>query len=210
MIDSTTMLVFVGAVFMLMFSPGPNMAFVVAHGVAFGWRGGVAAAAGIAAADLVLTALTVAGVTALITQWPPSFDLLRFGGAIYLLWMAWNTLCKPGVLLGRDASQTTLTGVARRAMLNSLLNPSALLFFIVFLPQFADVSRGAVWLQLLVPGLVLSTIAIGFHAALGALGASAARLFVNRPEATRWHSRGLALVLLLLAVRLMAISLQSH
>jgi threonine/homoserine/homoserine lactone efflux protein len=210
MIDSATLAVFAGAVLMLMLSPGPNMAFVLAHGVAFGWRGGVAAAAGIAVADLVLTVLTAAGVTALITQWPPSFDLLRFGGAIYLLWMAWNTLRKPGVLVEPGASQTTLTGVARRAMLNSLLNPAALLFFMVFLPQFADVGRGDVWLQLLVLGLVLSTIAIGFHAGLGALGGSAARLFMKRPGAARWHSRALALVLLLLAVRLLAISSQPH
>jgi threonine/homoserine/homoserine lactone efflux protein len=208
MIDSTTLLVFTGAVLMLMVSPGPNMAFVLVHGVAFGWRGGVAAAVGIAAADLVLTVLTAAGVTALITQWPPSFALLRFGGAIYLLWMAWNTLRKPGALAERGTRQATLTGVAWRAMLNSLLNPTAWLFFLVFLPQFAEVSRGDVGWQLLVLGLVLSTVAIGFHAVLGALGATAARLIPKHPGAARWHSRALALVLVLLAFRLAAIALQ--
>ena len=210
MIESTTLLVFAGAVLMLMLSPGPSMAFVVAHGVAFGWRGGMAAAAGIAVADLVLTVLTAAGVTTFISRWPRSFDLLRFGGAMYLLWMAWNTLRKPDVLTAREAGQTTLSGVARRAMLNSLLNPTALLFFIVFLLQFADVSRGQVWLQLLVLELVLPTIAIAFHAGLGALGGSAARLYTWRPGAARWHSCGLALVLLFLAARLMAISSQPH
>lgn len=210
MIDPTTLLMFAGAVLMLMLSPGPNMAFVIAHGIAFGWRGGVAAAAGIGVADLVLTFLTSAGVTALITQWPLSFDVLRFGGATYLLWLAWNALRKPGVLVERETSHSTLTGVARRAMLNSLLNPTTLLFFMAFLPQFADVSRGPLWVQLLVLGIVLSSIAIVFHAGLGALGGSVAALMTRQPAAARWHARALALVLVLLAIRLISISSQPH
>ena len=206
MIDPTTLLVFSGAVLMLMLSPGPNMAFVLAHGVAFGWRGGVAAAVGIGFADLLLTALTSAGFTALITQWPPSFELLRFGGATYLIWMAWNTLHKPSALALLSPRLATLSGVARRGMLNSLLNPAALLFFMAFLPQFADATRGPVWPQLLVLGLVLSTIAVAFHVALGALGGSITALMARRPAVARWHARGLALVLLLLAVRLAAMS----
>ena len=125
---------------------------------------------------------------------------------MYLVWMAWNTLHKPGASTLSGPRQATLTGVARRGMLNSLLNPSALLFFMVFLPQFADVSRGPLWIQLLVLGLVLSTIALAFHAALGALGGSVTTLLTKRPAAARWHARGLALVLVLLAVRLVASS----
>lgn len=208
MIEPTTLLLFAGAVLVLMLSPGPNMAFVLAHGVAFGWRGGVAAALGIGGADLVLTALTAAGVTALVAQWPPSFNVLRVAGALYMLWIAWNALRKPVVLPTRGASQVTLGGVARRAMLNSLLNPAALLFFMVFLPQFVEVGRGSVGLQMLVLGLVLSTIAVGFHAALGALGGSVATLLAASRATARWPSWGLALVMLLLAIRLLVTGLE--
>ena len=75
MISLVTLAVFSGAVLLLLLSPGPNMAFVISHGVTHGWRGGCASALGIAVADLLLTALTAMGVTALVASWPPAFDL---------------------------------------------------------------------------------------------------------------------------------------
>lgn len=206
MIETTTLSVFAAAVLVLLMSPGPNMAFVVAHGVSHGWRGGVAAAVGIGAADLALTALTAAGVTAVVTQWPPAFDLIRLAGALYLLWMAWGALRSPGLLRNRPAERGSLASVALRAMLNSLFNPKALLFFMVFLPQFVDADRGGVAQQLLALGGVLTAIAVVFHAALGALGGAVHRLMPHNPVAARWRSRGMALVLLLLAVRLALLS----
>lgn len=204
MIDAATLLIFSGAVLMLMFSPGPTMAFVLVHGISLGWRGAVAAAVGIGMADLVLTLLTAAGVTALVTQLPYSLELLRYGGAIYLLWLARNAWHGQDKLLNQGPGQTGLRSVAQRAMLNSLLNPNAWLFFIVFLPQFADMGRGSMGLQLLVLGLILASIAVVFHSGLGAVGGSVATYLARYPAARRWHAGGLALVLLLLALRLVA------
>ena len=79
-VDSATLWLFSSAVLVLLASPGPNMAFILAHGMALGPRGGVAAAAGIGCADLVMTLLTVLGITAAIAAWPPSFDVLRYAG----------------------------------------------------------------------------------------------------------------------------------
>lgn len=76
------------AVFTLFMSPGPNMAFVLPHGMAHGPGGGIAAALGIASVDPVLTVLTTTGFTAGVAAWPPSFDLLRYLDAIDLLWLA--------------------------------------------------------------------------------------------------------------------------
>ena len=87
-VDLTTFLLFSGAVVMMLLSPGHNMAFVRSHGVAFGPRGGLSAAAGIGFADLVMTVLTVTGVTSVVAAWPPSFDLLRYAGTAYLLYLA--------------------------------------------------------------------------------------------------------------------------
>jgi threonine/homoserine/homoserine lactone efflux protein len=77
MVDFSTLGLFLLAVLTLFLSPGPNRAFVLSHGIAHGPRGGCAAAAGIACADLVLTALTATGITALAAAWPPSFDVTR-------------------------------------------------------------------------------------------------------------------------------------
>ena len=98
MVALSTLSLFLLAVLVLMLSPGPNMAFVLSHGMALGPRGGLAAALGIAAADLVLTLLTASGVTALLAAWAPMFDLLRYLGALYLLWLAWQAWRQPGVV----------------------------------------------------------------------------------------------------------------
>ncbi|MDF3836725.1 LysE family translocator [Cupriavidus basilensis] len=204
MIAFATLLVFSAAVMMLLLSPGPNMAFVMAHGVSYGLGGGAAAALGIGAADLVLTGLTATGITAVIAAWPPAFDLIRYAGAAYLLWMAYKALRRPRSPLGAVAQQASLKSVFLRSMLNSLLNPKALLFFMVFLPQFVEPGKGNVAGQLVILGCVLTAISVVFHALLGAAGGSARRFLSRNPRAATVQTYGLAVVLVLLALRLIA------
>ena len=163
MISLVTLGVFSGAVLLLLLSPGPNMAFVISQGVAHGWRGGIAAALGIGVADLLLTALTAMGVTAVVASWPPAFDLIRCAGVIYLLWLVFKTLQKRPSLGAAHVGSVALSRVFLQAMFNSLLNPKALLFFMVFLPQFVRPEAGPIALQLLVLGGVLvATLTLGF------------------------------------------------
>ncbi len=152
MIDLATLAVFSGAVLLLLLSPGPNMAFVVSHGVTHGWRGGMASALGIGVADVLLTALTATGVTALVASWPPSFDVIRYAGVVYLLWLVFKTLQKRPVPNAGHIDRVPLGRVFLQAMLNSLLNPKALLFFVVFLPQFVRPEAGDIAVQLMVLG----------------------------------------------------------
>jgi len=128
MISLVTLGVFSGAVLLLLLSPGPNMAFVISQGVTHGWRGGVASALGIGVADLLLTALTAMGVTAVVASWPPAFDLIRYAGVIYLLWLVFKTLQKRPSLDTPHVGRVALGRVFLQAMFNSLLNPKALLF----------------------------------------------------------------------------------
>lgn len=206
MIDLQTLSLFCGAIMLLLITPGPNMAFVMSHGFTYGWRGGLAVALGIGAADVVLTILTAAGVTGLVAAWPPSFDIIRYVGAIYLLWMAWKAL--QGGTLGENiiAHKVSLSTVFARAVLNSLLNPKALLFFLVFLPQFVTPGKGMIAQQLIVLGLVLTLIALIFHAALGAFGSTLSRWFAGKKRLGKLQPKVLASVLTLMAVRLMVMS----
>ena len=206
MLDLSTLTLFCGAVLLLLVTPGPNMAFVMSHGFSYGWRGGLAVALGISAADAVLTILTATGVTGLVAAWPPSFDIIRYLGAIYLLWMAWKALQtgKPGSSV--IDPQVSMRGIFVRAMLNSLLNPKGLLFFIVFLPQFVDPAKGMIAQQLIVLGLVLTLLAFIFHTVLGVCGGTLSRWFSGRTRLARLQPRILASVLTLMAVRLMVMS----
>lgn len=202
MISLATLLVFLLAVLTLFLSPGPNMAFVLSHGMAHGPRGGFAAALGIGLADLVMAVLTACGITAVVAAWPPAFDLLRTVGALYLVWLALKALRMPGAALAGAAVQTSLRGIVGRAMLNSLFNPKALLFFMVFLPQFVDPTRGSMALQLLELGLVLSLASVVFNTTLGYCSGWIGQYLQRNPRFAQTQRWFLAGVLLALALRL--------
>jgi len=203
MVDLATLSVFLLAALALFLSPGPNMAFVLSQGVAHGPRGGLAAALGIAAADMVLTGLTATGVTALVAAWPLSFDLLRYLGAIYLVWLAVQAWRAPGRMVVPRGEHVSLLQVFRRATLNSLLNPKALLFFMVFLPQFVVASHGDVVAQLVVLGCVLSLAGLLFNLVLGAFSGQVGSFMQRHPRGARYQGWFLAAVLFALAARLL-------
>jgi threonine/homoserine/homoserine lactone efflux protein len=197
-----TLLIFSAAVLGLLLAPGPNMAFLFAHSLAHGPRGGLAVATGIFIADLVLSALTAAGVTAVVMAFPAAFDLLRLLGALYLLWLAIKSFRATHGALADVKVEGSFSWIVRRASINSLFNPKALLFFLVFLPQFIDPSRGAVAGQLAVLGLVLSIQAFAFHALLGlSSGSVAAKMKAPRIRVALGRVQGL--VFLGLAARLL-------
>ncbi|QOF79225.1 LysE family translocator [Variovorax sp. 38R] len=204
MIGLATLSLFLLAVLALFLSPGPNMAFVMSHGVAHGPRGGFAAAVGISAADLVHTLFAATGVTALVAAWPPAFDVLRYAGALYLVWLAVQALRSDGGFRpGTQAQPAGFGRIVRMALLNNLVNPKALLFFMVFLPQFVDPTHGSVPLQLVQLGVVLSLAALAFNTLLGACSGQVGRWLQQRPGAEKFQRGLLAAVMLGLAVRLL-------
>ena len=203
MVDLPTLSVFLLAVMVLFLSPGPNMAFVLSHGLAYGSRGGIAAALGITAADLTLTLLTATGVTALVAARPTSFDVLRYLGALYLLWLAVRSFRSSGAAMIKYDESQSVARIAGVAMLNSLLNPKALLFFMVFLPQFVVVERGQVALQLAVLGCSLSFAALLFNAALGTFSGRLGAFLLRSPRTMKCQRWLLIGVLISLALRLL-------
>ena len=206
-VDVTTFLLFSSAVLVLLASPGPNMAFIVAHGMAFGPRGGVAAAAGIGCADLVMTLLTALGITAVIAAWPPSFDVLRYAGTAYLLYIAVKALQPASHSSGQArAAEGSLLEIFVKAMGGSLINPKPMLFFMVFLPQFVNPQRGSVASQLMVLGLTLAVLAFVFHAVLGLtagyLGRNAQAFLQRNPHVQMLQRWSLAAAMTALAAYL--------
>ncbi|HJS03772.1 MAG TPA: LysE family translocator [Variovorax sp.] len=205
MIEPGTLWLFLVAVLALFLSPGPNMAFVLSHGIALGPRAGFAAGLGIAAADLLHTLCAATGVTALVAAWPPSFDLLRYAGALYLLWLAWRALRSGSAHLPAQAGRAGFAQVLRSAWLNNLVNPKALLFFMVFLPQFVDPARGSVPAQLALLGVTLSLAGLLFNTVLGACSGIVGRRLQQRRGAAGFQRGLLATVMAGLALRLLLI-----
>lgn len=202
-VSGHTLLLFMAAAMGLLVSPGPNMVFVLSHGLSHGPRGGLAAAGGIFAADILLSLLTAGGVAAVLAAWPASFTVLRVGGALYLLWLALLAAARRGAFDTRHAQDATLVRIFRMSATTSLLNPKALLFFLVFLPQFVEAGRKSPGLQLLWLGGTLSLLALAFHAALGAFSGRLVRALRGDAAASGVLRLLPATIYLLLAARLL-------
>jgi len=191
------------AVLALLVTPGPNMMFVLTSGAAHGWRGGVAAALGIGFVDLVFTLACATGLAGLLVAYPPAFDAIRWAGAAYLLYLAYGCV---RTALRDDAvaadNRRAQGSVFLRSMGSNIANPKAILFFLVFIPQFIDAGRGAVFLQFVLLGASLAVIGVLFHGALGAMSAAAARLISGEPKLRRRLYWVQAAVFALVAVRL--------
>jgi leucine efflux protein len=130
---------FVIAIIVFLLIPGPgNLALITSTGKG-GVRGGLAATLGVIAGDQVLMWLAVAGVAALLTAYPAAFHAVQWLGAIYLAWLGGQMLlAKPG-----DAPVLRIkTGhYFRQAMMITLLNPKAIVFYMAFFPLFVDPAR---------------------------------------------------------------------
>ena len=130
---------FVTAVIIFLMIPGPgNLALITSTGKG-GIRAGLAATLGVIAADQVLMWLAVAGVAALMNAYPAAFSAVQWLGAVYLAWLGLKMmLAKPG-----DAPLLNIQPhhYFRQAVLITLLNPKAIVFYMAFFPLFVDPAR---------------------------------------------------------------------
>ena len=172
----TTLLVFALAAGVLVIIPGPNHIYIVTRSIAQGRRVGLASAFGVETGTLVHITAAAVGLSAVIASSAVAFNVVRYLGAAYLVFLGLRALLRDHGAQLEDGA--TRIGSAHRAyvdgILVNVLNPKVALFFLAFLPQFVDPSRGATVTQILVLGLVVFVIAttsdVVYALAAGALG----------------------------------------
>jgi len=127
-----------------MLIPGPNVALIVANSLAHGARYGLMTVAGTSAAMVLQLGLTGLGMTALLGELSRAFDVLRWVGVAYLLWLGVSAWRAPAVDLSRTSAEAkAMRNIFWRGFLVSLTNPKTLLFYAAFFPQFIDASAPA-------------------------------------------------------------------
>jgi threonine/homoserine/homoserine lactone efflux protein len=204
MIPGADLALFALAALIMVLTPGPNMIYLVSRSLCQGRKAGVISLCGVAAGFLVHMLVAAAGITAVFMAIPLAYETLRWLGAAYLLWLAWQAF-KPGGgspfearSLGADSPLKLLA----MGFLTNALNPKIAVFYLSVFPQFIRPEHGPVFGQSVVLGLV--QIAVSFTVNL-VLILSAARLaawFARNPlwlAAQRWV---MGLVLAGLAVRM--------
>jgi threonine/homoserine/homoserine lactone efflux protein len=168
--------VFFMASILLALTPGPDNLFVLAQAAQHGKMAGIAVTIGLCTGLLVHTAAVSLGVAAIFQASALAFAALKYIGAAYLLYLAWQSL-RAGAAAngGRQAGSLNFSRLYGRGIIMNVTNPKVSLFFLAFLPQFTDPNRGPLVPQILLLGLlfILSTILIfgGISIFAGGVGA---------------------------------------
>jgi threonine/homoserine/homoserine lactone efflux protein len=159
---------FVVAAVVLLVTPGPAVLYIVARSVEQGRLAGLVSALGVHVGTLVHVAAAALGVSALLVSSALAFDVVKYLGALYLIYLGLRKLLGWDQRIeGRASAPLSLRRLFGHGVVVNVLNPKTALFFLAFLPQFVDVSKGGVAFQILVLGLIfvgLGVISDGLYA----------------------------------------------
>ena len=177
--DPTLLHAFIGAGLLLNLTPGADFVFISASGISGGPRVGMAEAVGVNLGILIHIAMASAGLSALLIAFPLAYDVIRYVGAAYLIYLAvqaWRSTDE----IGQGKAAPSLWVAVRRGFITNLLNPKTALFIFAFVPQFTDPAIGPIWMQILFLGGVFMIVGFVFALCLGALSGAFSHALKSR------------------------------
>ncbi len=198
-VDPVVMLAFIPAALALNLTPGADMMFCLGQGLRGGPRAALAADAGIAVGGMVHVLVAGLGLGALVARAPWLFEVIRWVGVAYLLWLAVQALRAGPVGAVKVAGSSSRA--FRDGLLVNLTNPKVILFVLAFVPQFVDAAR-PVLPQFLVFGAILSLGGLAVNGLVGVGAGGIGQRMARSPGFARWLGRVSAGVFAALAVRL--------
>jgi threonine/homoserine/homoserine lactone efflux protein len=192
-------LLFVLASILLVLTPGPNLLYLISRTLCQGRAAGIVSLAGTTTGFVFHILAAALGLSAVFLAVPLAYDALRWAGACYLLWLAWDAV-RPDVSAGargvfalRELPVASRGSLYRMGLLTSILNPKVALFYLALFPQFVAPARGSVLLQSLVLGATQIGIAVLGDLMFVLSAAAIAQWLAARPvwaAAQRWVLAG--------------------
>ncbi|WP_040433432.1 LysE family translocator [Chlorobium ferrooxidans] len=203
MIDTHTMLAFFSTAIILALSPGPDNLFVMAQAAQNGRKAGIFVTFGLSTGLVGHTVAVALGLAALVNSSAFAFTILKYIGAAYLIYLAWQAFRAGGSTAEkREVPHFSKGELYRRGIVMNLTNPKVSLFFMAFLPQFVDPAGGSVTMQFFLLGglFILATILV--FGAISMLAGGVGERYRNSPGAQSVVNRVAAALFVGLALKL--------
>lgn len=189
--ELANLLAFAAIALAMVLTPGPNMLYLISRSICQGRTAGMISLGGVALGFIFYMLCAALGITALVLAVPYAYDVIRFAGAFYLLWLAWQAV-RPG---GRSPFQVKDLPVDSprklfaMGFLTNLLNPKIAVMYLSLLPQFIDPANGSVLGQAVIFGTTQIAISVFVNMLIVISAASIAVFLTHRPAfavAQRW------------------------
>ena len=190
MIDPGTLAVFCAASLALLIVPGPAVTYIVAQSINGGRSAGLASVAGVHLGTLVHILAAALGLSALIASSAEAYDLVRYAGAAYLIYLGVRALFGSGELPDAqlDLSPSRWELIRQGAIVN-VLNPKTAIFFLAFLPQFVEPGSGSTTAQIMVLGMLFGLLGVLSDGAYALAAAAARDHLLRSARLARWRER---------------------
>ncbi len=185
MIPAPDLLLFAAAALLMALTPGPNMIYLVSRSICQGRKAGVISLFGVVSGFLVHMFAAAVGLTAVFMAVPLAYELLKWAGAAYLMWMAWQAV-RPGarsLFEPRQLAEDSPRRLFLMGFLTNLLNPKIAVFYLSVFPQFVSPGHGSVFLQSIILGVTQIAVSFSINLLIALFAASIAAWFVENP---RW------------------------
>lgn len=181
--SSSSLFAFVLVALAMVLTPGPNMVYLISRSITQGRLAGAISLCGVALGFVFFMLCAAFGITALLFAVPYAYEALKFAGAAYLLWLAWQAV-KPN---GRSPFQVQRLPVDSprklfaMGLLTSLLNPKVAMLYLALLPQFIDPAQGSVLVQSIVFGMTQIVVSVSVNSLIVIAAGSIAGFLASRP-----------------------------
>ena len=183
MIPLPDLMLFAGAALLMVLTPGPNMIYLISRSICQGRAAGVISLFGVIGGFSVHMLAAAIGLTAIFLAIPLAYEILKWLGALYLLWLAWEAV-KPGArspfeprALPADSPRKLML----MGFLTNVLNPKVAVFYLSILPQFINTERGSVFAQSLVLGVTQISVSFAVNLLIALSAAGIAAWFLRNP-----------------------------
>ncbi|WP_420643858.1 LysE family translocator [Candidatus Leptofilum sp.] len=183
--------------------PGTGVIYTVSMGLAQRWRASIAAAFGCTLGILPHLLASILGLSAILHMSAITFQVIKFAGALYLLYLAWGMWRDKGMLkLEQSGQKGNAFQIALKGILINVLNPKLTLFFFAFLPLFITPDASSPTGQMLGLGAIFMLLTLLIFILYGILASTASIYLLNSPKVIRRVQKSFALIFAGLAVRL--------
>jgi threonine/homoserine/homoserine lactone efflux protein len=204
MIPVSDLAVFAGAALLMVLTPGPNMIYLISRSICQGRSAGFVSLTGVVAGFLVHMFAAALGLTALFMAVPLAYEALKWAGAAYLLYLAWQAV-KPGARSPFQAKELPIDSTTKlfsMGFFTSILNPKIAVFYLSIFPQFVSPEHGSVFLQSVILGVTQISISGTVNGLIVVFSGTLAVWFAKNPQWLAIQRYVMGFVLAALAVRL--------
>ena len=198
-------LMFAAACLLMVLTPGPNRIYLISRSICQGRKAGVTSLLGVVAGFFVHMLAAAIGLTAVFLAVPLAYEALKWAGALYLLWMAWQAV-RPGARSPFEARELLPDAPSRLVLmgfLTSVLNPKVAMFYLSIFPQFISPEHGSLFIQSILLGLTQISVSFTVNFLIALFASAIAVWFVRNPLWLAVQRYVMGGVLAALAVRLM-------